>query len=109
MADMRMTGVERGRELSFEIDGIRISAHDGETVAMALFAADRMTVRRSAKLGAPRGVFCNMGICYECLVYIDGDAGRAVRSCTLLVVDGMKLKTWSPESPLPRAEGGPAT
>ena len=102
MVEKRMEGVDRGREVTFEIDGRHFTGHEGETVAMALFAAGRATVRRSARLGLPRGVFCNMGICYECLVYLDDGAGAAVRSCMLPVVDGMKLSTWTPE-----AEGGP--
>jgi D-hydroxyproline dehydrogenase subunit gamma len=96
-AEARMSGVERGRELTIEIDGEPVPAHAGETVAMALFAAGRRMIRRSAKLGAPRGVFCNMGICYECLVYLGAGDGPAVRACMLLVVDGMKLATWAPE------------
>ena len=94
MAEPRLLGVSRGAELHFEFDGERIAAHEGETVAMALYAAGRPTIRRSARLGSPRGVFCNMGICYECLVYLDD---VAVRSCMLPVRDGMKLRSWGPE------------
>ena len=94
MADRRMSGVARGAEVHFEFDGESILAHDGETVAMALYAAGRTTIRRSARLGLPRGVFCNMGICYECLVYVDDVAAR---SCMLQVRDGMKVRSWGPE------------
>ena len=94
MADRRMAGVARGAELRFEFDGEAIVAHEGETVAMALYAAGLDAIRRSARLGAPRGVFCNMGICFECLVYLDD---VAVRSCMLLVRDGMRIKSWGPE------------
>ena len=94
MADRRMSGVERGAELHFEFDGERIVAHQGETVATALYAAGHTAIRRSAQLAAPRGIFCNMGICYECLVYLDD---VAVRSCMLPVRDGMKVRSWGPE------------
>ena len=94
MAERRMPAVKRGAELYLEFDGEPIVAHEGETVAMALYAAGRTTIRRSARLGSPRGVFCNMGICYECLVY---DDGVAVRSCMLPVRDDMKLRSWGPE------------
>ena len=57
---------------------------------MALFAAGRPMVRRSAKLGASRGVFCNMGICYVCLVRIDG---RDVRACMTAVRDGLVVES----------------
>ena len=94
MAEPRLKGVSRGAELHFEFDGERIAAHEGETVAMALYAAGQTTIRRSARLGSPRGVFCNMGICYECLVYLEG---RAVRACMTPVADGMRLRTWGPQ------------
>ncbi len=94
MGERRMPAARRGAELHFEFDGERIVAHEGETVAMALYAAGQTAIRHSARLGSPRGIFCNMGICYECLVYVDG---VAVRSCMLPVRDGMKLRSWGPE------------
>ena len=130
MVDGRMPGSERGRSVCFEIDGQTVTAYVGETVATALNASGRLALRRSARRDAPRGVFCNMGICYECLVYFDGyrddspggsprgptdgdadgnadgdadgnadgnAAGRAVRACTTLVEEGMRLRTWRPE------------
>ncbi len=94
MAERRMPASRRGAELEFEFDDERVVAYEGETVAMALYAAGQTAIRRSAKLGSPRGIFCNMGICYECLVYVDG---AAVRACMLPVRKGMKLRSWGPE------------
>ncbi len=114
MVDTRIPGSERGRSVCFEIDGQAVTAYVGETVATALNASGRLALRRSACRDAPRGVYCNMGICYECLVYFDGyrddssggsprgttdgnASGRAVRACTTLVEEGMRLRTWHPE------------
>ncbi|MCC6670304.1 MAG: (2Fe-2S)-binding protein [Planctomycetes bacterium] len=83
----------RGPRVRLTCDGVPVEAHPGETVAMALWAADRRTLRRSTRLGAPRGVFCNMGICFECLVRIDGHATRA---CLAEVRDGMRVETIGP-------------
>lgn len=94
MADRRMPGVDRGPGFTFLLDGEPVDAHEGETVAMAMFAAERAQVRRSARLGAPRGVFCNMGICYDCLVYRDG---VALRACMLPAAPGLELTSWGPE------------
>ena len=47
------------------------------------------TLRASSKDAAPRGVLCNMGICYECLVVVDG---VTVRACTTLVREGMRVE-----------------
>jgi predicted molibdopterin-dependent oxidoreductase YjgC len=91
VADSRLGTVERGRQVSFTFDGQRVVAYEGETVASALVAADRWQIRRSARLAMPRGIFCDIGVCYECLVIHEG---RTVRSCLLEVQDGMELHSW---------------
>jgi aerobic-type carbon monoxide dehydrogenase small subunit (CoxS/CutS family) len=88
---MRQT---RGKEIRIEVDGQPLLAHIGETVACALAANGNHMVRKSARLAEPRGVFCNMGICYECLVYLED---RAVRACMVEVYEGMKLTSWGPK------------
>lgn len=82
----RMQGVGRREAVEFTFEGRTVGAHVGDTIAMALWADDVLTVRNSSRLGAPRAAFCNMGICYECLVVVDG---ATVRSCTTLVHAGM--------------------
>ena len=52
-------------------DGTEIEALPGETVAAALAAADIVAVRET-RSHAPRGPFCGMGVCFACLVTIDG-------------------------------------
>ncbi len=93
MADRRGTAVERGRPLKFTLDAEEFVGYEGETVAVALAAAGRVAIRRSARLGMPRGIYCNMGACYDCLVF---HQDRAIRSCMLPVRDGMELQTWGP-------------
>jgi predicted molibdopterin-dependent oxidoreductase YjgC len=73
------------------VDGDRLEARAGMTVAAALIAADRPVLRRSPRGGAPRGVHCGMGHCFECLVTIDGTPGR--RACLVEVRDGMSVET----------------
>lgn len=104
LAGWRQPGIERGPRLTFRFDGVGIEAYAGETVAAALTAAGRLGIRRSTRLGAPRGIYCNMGICYECLVV---HLGRAVRGCMLPVEDGMELRSFGPEEsgPEERTEG----
>ena len=96
MRDPRLARVDRGPAVSFTVDGVRLRAHVGETVATAMLAAGSARIRRSARRGEPRGVFCGMGVCFECLVRLDG---RAVRACMTLVEEGMELRTWQPEAP----------
>jgi hypothetical protein len=87
--DLRIDGVHRGGEVAFTFAGAPVRARAGESIAMALWAAGRRELRRSSRDGAPRGVFCNMGICYECLVRIDG---APVRACMVAVADGLVVE-----------------
>lgn len=91
MVDRRIRGgVERPETVTLRFAGQEIPAVIGETVAAALWAAGEIVLRRSSGSGDPRAVFCNMGICFECLVRIDG---RPVRSCmTPVLGEGMVVE-----------------
>jgi len=84
-------GVERGPRLTFSIDGETIQAFEGETIAAALFAAGRRVLRTTAVKGTGRGVFCGMGVCFDCLVVVDGEPSR--RACMTFVRLDMKVET----------------
>ena len=92
--DRRLDGrdrVERGEPLVVSVDGVEVPAHRGETVADVLMAAGRRTFRETARRGAGRGLFCGMGVCYDCLVVVDGRA--STRACTTAVEAGMRVDT----------------
>lgn len=88
--DLRIlpTGVWK-RKVSFSFDGERLSAYEGETLAAALYAQERRTLRTSRDDGGPRGAFCFMGICQECVVLIDG---RRTEACRALVREGLVVE-----------------
>lgn len=87
--DLRIGGgTHRGTPILFSFDGEPLTAYVGETVAMALWAAGIKALRMSPKEGAPRGVFCGMGVCQECVVVIDG---RLSESCLTLVRPGLSV------------------
>ncbi len=77
--------------LTVNVDGQPVEAFLGESVAAALLASGRRTWRHTDKSHAPRGLFCGMGICFECLVTIDGVPN--VRACTTPVQAGMVIET----------------
>ena len=81
-------GIERGAALTITVDGQPRTAFAGETVAAALIADDGITTRRTAS-GAPRGVYCGMGVCFDCLVIVDGVPGT--RACVTWVREGMDI------------------
>lgn len=84
-------GIERGRRVEIEVDGERIAAYEGETVAAALIASGRRLFRKTARYDAPRGIFCGMGICFDCVMTVNGVPNT--RTCVTPVEDGMKVET----------------
>src|SRR5206468_7277956 len=86
-------GVERGPAISIEFDGQPVAAYEGETVAAAVVAAGKKVFRSTARLGAPRGLYCGMGVCYDCLVVVDGCPNR--RACMTRVAPGLRVQTQS--------------
>lgn len=73
----------------FEFDGQKISAPRGTSVAAALLASGRSSLRATPVSGAPRGPFCMMGACFDCLVQIDG---VTVQACMTSVADGLVVQ-----------------
>ncbi len=64
--------VERGLAFKFSFDGQNITAFPGETVGAALTAAGISTFRTTRLNGKARGLFCGIGICFDCLVVVNG-------------------------------------
>ena len=87
----RLSGVERGPAITIVVDGTAMSAHAGESVAAALLVHDRRALRLTSRQRLPRGLFCGMGVCFDCLVTVDGAAN--VRACLTPVRDGMRIET----------------
>jgi predicted molibdopterin-dependent oxidoreductase YjgC len=73
------------------IDGGSARARAGDTVAAALLAAGVVASRVSDMSGAPRAPYCMMGVCFECLVTIDGVGNR--QGCLVPVRAGMRIET----------------
>lgn len=76
----------RGPAVHITIDDHRIPAYAGESLAAALMAAGHTHLRNSPRGRTPRGAFCMMGVCQECLVRIGGVPHQA---CLVPVTDGM--------------------
>jgi predicted molibdopterin-dependent oxidoreductase YjgC len=77
-------------KIRFSFDGREIVARAGESVAMALLAAGEMRLRETPVSGTPRSPYCMMGVCFDCLVEIDGVGNR--QACLTLVADGMQVR-----------------
>jgi predicted molibdopterin-dependent oxidoreductase YjgC len=77
--------------VSFTFDGTPMTAEVGQTVGAALLAAGIRSWRVTRSGGRPRGLFCGIGACFDCLVDLNGD--RAVRACLVPVHEGDQVRT----------------
>jgi len=73
------------------IDGRPFVARAGDSVAAAVLASGRAACRTTAVSGSPRGPFCLMGACFDCLVVVDGRANQ--QGCLVPVAEGMEVET----------------
>jgi predicted molibdopterin-dependent oxidoreductase YjgC len=82
---------DAGAAVPIMIDGVPFDARAGDSVAAALLAAGVATFRTTSISAAPRGPYCLMGTCFDCLVDIDGQPNRQV--CLMRVAPGMRIAT----------------
>jgi D-hydroxyproline dehydrogenase subunit gamma len=90
-------GLARGRAVALSLDGRTVTAYEGETVAAVLLAEGHVATRltRGSK---PRGVFCGMGVCHDCLVVVDGIPNT--RACVTWVREGLDVRRQDGVRPL---------
>jgi predicted molibdopterin-dependent oxidoreductase YjgC len=77
-------------DLTIWFQGTAIPARAGDSVAVALLAAGITTTRTTPVSAAPRGPYCMMGACFECLAVVDGRAN--VQTCMTPVREGMRVE-----------------
>ncbi|MGZ8231117.1 MAG: (2Fe-2S)-binding protein [Burkholderiales bacterium] len=80
-----------GTRVAIVVDGKPVEARDGDTVAAALLGAGWPHCRTTATSGTPRAPYCMMGVCFDCLVTIDGVGNR--QGCLVRVREGMRVET----------------
>jgi len=92
---------EPGATVSFRYDGAVLTAPAGSTIAAALLGNGILAWRTTRRRGEPRGLFCGIGYCYDCLVDVNGAA--AVRACQVVVSDDDDIR---PSSSTGRPDAG---
>lgn len=83
--------IEPLEPLTFSFDGRTCTAARGDSVAAALLRAGVQAFRTTLPGCAPRGPYCLMGACFECLVTIDGVGNR--QSCLIDLAEGMVVQS----------------
>lgn len=82
-------GVDRGPPFEIRVNNSPLRAYPGETIAGVLLASGINIFRRTLENGTERGQFCGMGICYDCLVEVDGRP--LSRACMTAAAPGLEI------------------
>ena len=83
--------IENRKTVTITVDGRSLDVVEGEILAAALWVNGYISLGHNPADGAPRGIYCGIGHCYECRVTVDGF--EDVRSCLIPVKDGMRVQT----------------
>jgi predicted molibdopterin-dependent oxidoreductase YjgC len=101
--------VSGGADVRVTWDGAAIEAERGQTIAGMLAANGIRSWRTTRRGGRPRGLFCGIGVCFDCLVRVNGIPD--VRACQRLVADGDDIRPQAgaelPSADRSEADAGP--
>ena len=76
--------------ITFTFDGVPMTAVEGQSIAGALIAGGVMSWRLTRFGDRPRGVFCGIGACFDCLITVNGEPN--VRACLAQVLEGDRVE-----------------
>jgi predicted molibdopterin-dependent oxidoreductase YjgC len=85
---LRITKFQRPAPVSITVEGQKVTAHPGESLAAALIAAGLWRFGEGEDPARPRTAFCMMGVCQQCLLRLDG---RLVQACLTPVAAGQEV------------------
>ncbi|WP_114363984.1 (2Fe-2S)-binding protein [Ciceribacter lividus] len=83
--------LKQDHAITLSVNGKSVAACTDDTVATALLKNGITSFRMTSVSGAARGPYCCMGVCFECLVTIDGETNR--QACLVPVTPGMAIET----------------
>ncbi|QLD12060.1 (2Fe-2S)-binding protein [Microbacterium oleivorans] len=85
---------------TFAFDGAPVPFRPGQSVGAALAASGITSWRTTRGAGEPRGLFCGIGVCYDCLLSVDGL--RSQRACVTVARAGQDVRSDDPGAALAR-------
>ena len=88
---MRLTSTSEQPLVTITFNGTELTAVAGEPIAACLLAHGIRSIRRHAKSGEPRGIYCGIGHCFDCVAVVNGVAGT--RTCLTPVEDAMVVQS----------------
>ncbi|GAA1941097.1 (2Fe-2S)-binding protein [Agromyces allii] len=83
--------------IGISVDGEPIAGVEGQSIAGVVLARGRLAWRTTSAEGRPRGLFCGIGVCFDCIVTVNGE--RDVRACQRRASDGDVVETQHDELP----------
>ncbi len=90
MDDLRIASINRSEPVTFFVNGESVTAYKGEMLLASLIAAGYNRLKKSPLKKEPRGALCGMGVCFECIVTVNGIPN--IRSCMTEVEENMKVE-----------------
>jgi hypothetical protein len=82
---------DKGKKVQFTFDGQIMEGFEGEPVAVALRNSGVLTHRFTIRRNEPRGVFCAIGRCTDCVMVVDGMPN--IRTCVEPLKEGSVIQT----------------
>lgn len=79
------------REVAFTFNGETFAGTEGQSIAAALMARGVRELRKTRFDEEPRLIFCGIGICFDCVVVVDGVANQ--RACLVEIREGAKIES----------------
>lgn len=86
-----LPAVQRGKPIEVVVNGRKVKAFEGELVSTILLEEGIFVFGLKHNTGHPSGIYCGMGVCYECLVTVNGVANT--RACQTVAEDQMTIET----------------
>jgi len=83
--------LDKKKKIRIYVDGKEMEAYEGDMIASALLSNEKKAFRITKKEKKPRGVFCAIGRCTDCIMIVDGIPN--IRTCITPVKEGMKIDT----------------
>ncbi|CAN2202160.1 2Fe-2S iron-sulfur cluster binding domain containing protein [Candidatus Nanopelagicaceae bacterium] len=79
------------REVTFTFNGETFKGVEGQSIAAALMARGVRELRKTRFDEEPRLIFCGIGVCFDCVVVVNGVANQ--RACLIEIVEGAKIES----------------
>lgn len=90
-------GRDRQERIAITVDGEILTGPAGSSISGILLENGRDSWRTTSRDRRPRGIFCGIGVCYDCILAVNGV--RDVRACQRRAEDGDVIERQTEQRP----------